>query len=87
MDEFTLSEICYKNGFKDGQSTPIYVLISKYGICIAASHSKENLEALIAADCFIDDMLELQKIEPDALDKVSVEDVYVWDYRKHKYEI
>lgn len=87
MDEFTLSEVCYKNGFKDGQSAPIYLLISKYGICIAASHNKENLEALIVADCFIDDMLELEKIEPDVLDKVSIERVYNWNYRQHRYEI
>ena len=49
--------------------------------------NKENLEALIVADCFIDDMLELEKIEPDVLDKVSIERVYNWNYRQHRYEI
>lgn len=86
MDEFTLSEVCYKNGFKDGQNTPIYILSDNFGITRAVSHSKESLEALLKANDFVADALFIEKFNSNEIDQNSVERVYNWNYRKHRYE-
>lgn len=86
MDEFTLSEVCYKNGFKDGQSTPIYILVDSFGICKAVSHSKECLESLMKSSYFIEDALYIEKFNPDVITQGSIEQIYHWNYKTHSYE-
>lgn len=86
MDNFTLSEVCYKNGFKDGQSAPIYILVDNFGICKGVSHSKECLESLIKSSYFIEDALYIEKFNPDVITQGSNEQVYNWNYKTHSYE-
>lgn len=86
MDNFTLSEVCYKNGFKDGQSAPIYILVDSFGICKAVSHSKECLESLMKSSYFIEDVLYIEKFNPDVIIQGSIEQIYHWNYKTHSYE-
>lgn len=86
MDKFTLSEVCYKNGFKDGQSAPIYILVDNFGLCKAVSHSKESLESLLKVSYFIEDTLYIEKFNPDVIIQGSNEQAYHWNYKIHSYE-
>ena len=48
MDEWTLSEVCYENGFHDGRLSPIYIAIGPLGVIktMTLGHFKEKLRFL-----------------------------------------
>lgn len=87
MDEFTLSEVCYKNGFKDGQSALIYVILNRQGRIRAISHDYNYLKSLVEESQYFGDVVSIRKYTPDILTDGTLYKGFFWDYTEKQYEI
>lgn len=85
MDEFTLSEVCYKNGFKDGQSAPIYVFLNLQGRIQAISHDFDCLKSLVEKSEYLGDVVSIKKYTPDILTNGIHSKSFFWDYTEKQY--
>ena len=86
MDEFILSEVCYKNGFKDGQNTPVYVLIGFGELPCTVSHDISFLEALVQKNNYFENQIIIRKYNLQTLGFGTHCKSFFWDYTKKCYE-
>lgn len=86
MDEFTLSEVCYKNGFKDGQSATIYTFIDLQGRLRAISHDYNCLKSLVEESEYFGDVVSIRKYTPDILTTGAAHKCFFWDYKEKQYK-
>lgn len=82
MDEFTLSEVCYKNG----QSAPIYVFLSLQGRIQAISHDFDCLKSLVEESEYFGDVVSIRKYTPDILTNGASYKCFFWDYTEKQYK-
>ena len=87
MNEWTLSEVCYKNGFRDGQESDVYIVTNPYGVIYSASHDLDSVITEIEAlDDFKTITLSIYSVKPDAWDMANFITSYDWNLKNKRYE-
>lgn len=86
MDNYTLSEVCYKNGFAAGQSAPIYIAADPMNLVNSASHSLEAMKnEILILDKAYGWLITIYEIIPDCWRNYNIVAEFEWNYDKNKY--
>ncbi len=87
MNEWTLSEVCYKNGFRDGQESDIYIVTNPYGDIYSASHDLDSIITEIDnLTEFKTIILSIYSIKPDIWGMGEFVVSYDWNFKTKRYE-
>lgn len=86
MDKYILSEVCYRNGFADGQSAPIYYVTGPLELVKTMSHEleavKNEIESLTVCNGWL---LTIYEFIPDSWNEPQLITEYVWEANENKY--
>ena len=85
MNDWTLSEVCYKNGFHDGIMSPIYVAIGPLEVIKTISHDLEALQGEIETSGLNGSIIDIYEYLPDTWEKPTLISQYDWSLDKHQY--
>lgn len=85
MDEWTLSEVCYENGFHDGRLSPIYIAIGPLGVIKTMSHDLGALQGEIEISKSNGSILDVYEYLSDTWEKPNLVSHYVWSLEEHRY--
>ena len=85
MNDWTLSEVCYKNGFCDGRMSPIYVAIGPLEVIKTMSHDLEALQGEIETSGLNGSIIDIYEYLPDTWEKPTLISQYNWSLDKHQY--
>ena len=85
MDEWILSEVCYKNGFHDGIMSPIYIAIGPLGVIKTMSHDLGALQGEIEASALNGSIIDIYEYLPDTWEKPTLICQYDWSLEEHRY--
>lgn len=86
MDEYTLSEVCYMNGFANGQNAPIYYATGSMELVRTMSHNLEAVEGEIETlSNSIGWLLTIYEATPNTWDEPRLVSEFEWNDIEHKY--
>lgn len=86
MDEYTLSEVCYRNGFIDGQNATIYYATGPMELVCTVSHDLRAIEGEIKQlNNSIGWLLTVYEATPNTWDEPRLVAEYEWNDIEHKY--
>lgn len=86
MDNYTLSELCYKNGFAAGQATPIYIAADPTNLVNSVSHSFETMKnEILSLGRAYGWLITVYEVIPDCWRNYNVVAEFEWDYGKSRY--
>lgn len=86
MDKYTLSEVCYMNGFTDGQNAPIYYATGSMELVRTMSHDLEAIKGEIEMlPESIGWLLTIYEATPNTWDEPRLIAEFEWNDIEHKY--